>query len=61
MGVDGGERAARSDWARRLNLSPSQSAALGRIATKEDRSVAYIIRRAVLDEINRAKTVGRTS
>ncbi len=57
MGNTGERAAERSDWARRLNLSPSESKALGRIATREDRSVAYIIRKLVQEHI---KTAGRT-
>ncbi len=50
MGVGGsaaGERAERSDWARRLNLSEGEHDALLEIAARHDRSVAYIIRQAV--------------
>ncbi len=41
----------RSDWARRLNLDTDQALALAKIATAEDRPVAFVIRRAVLTEI----------
>ncbi len=47
MGEAAGERAERSDWARRLNLSENENEALLRIAAHHDRSVAYIIRQAV--------------
>ena len=36
-----------SDWGRRLNLTAEQDAALERLAAEQERSVAFVIRKAV--------------
>ncbi len=50
-----------NDWARRLNLSDDERAALERIAAEEERSQGYVLRKAFRAFLARRKVVGRTS
>lgn len=46
------KKVKQNDWTRRLALAPEYADALERIAEEEDRSLAYLIRQAVMNLVD---------